>query len=165
MVWGLKFGIHMAKIAKGFGMSILGYSRSYDPIFKTLGIEFLKLNDVLKNADVLMLAVPLTPNTHNLINHKNAKLLKKECIIINVARNEIMECSLYHTLPNTIACDIDQKDALLNKKNILHTPHMAYYTQEALKRILDISLENMQQFIKGEVPQHCLKIQCKKEYT
>ena len=42
---------------------------------------------------------------------------------------------------------------------------MAYYTREALQRILEISLKNMQQFIRGEVPQHCLKIECKKEYT
>jgi len=39
---------------------------------------------------------------------------------------------------------------------------MAYYTAEALQRILNISLENMEQFIRGEVPMNCLKIECEK---
>jgi D-lactate dehydrogenase len=41
---------------------------------------------------------------------------------------------------------------------------MAYYTKEALQKILEISLENMLQFIAGERPQNCLKFECKKEY-
>lgn len=157
-------GLHMAKIAKGFGMKILGYSRTYDPIFETLDIEFIALEALLKNADVLMLAVPLTPSTRDLINTTNAQYLKKDAIIINIARKEIIENTLYHTLPNTIASDIDQNSALLDKENILQTPHMAYYTKEALNRILDISVLNMQQFIKGDTPQNCLRLQCKKEY-
>lgn len=158
-------GLQMAKIARGFGMKILGYSRTYNPVFETLDIQFVTLEDVLKNADVLMLAVPLTPSTDALINVNNSKLLQKNCILINIARNEIIEDSLYDTLPNTIACDIDRKNILLDKENILHTPHMAYYTEEALNRILDISLKNMKQFIQGDIPQNCLKIQCTKEYT
>jgi len=158
-------GLHMTKIAKGFGMHVLGYSRTEKPIFEELGIDFVSLEVVLKGADILMLAVPLSPSTEYLINTTNSQLIKENCIIINIARNEIIEPSLYHSLPNTIACDIDNNTSLSQKENILHTPHMAYYTSEALLRILQISLENMSQFIRGEVPQHCLKIECEKEYT
>jgi len=157
-------GMHMASISKGFGMRILGYSRTHKAEYEALGIEFISLDEVLKKADFLMLAVPLTPKTTNLINTNNSKLIKASCIIVNIARNDIIEPSLYHTLPNTIACDIDNTISLSKKDNILHTPHMAYYTSEALQRILNISLENMEQFINGEVPDNCLKIECKKEY-
>ncbi len=157
-------GLHMASIAKGFGMHILGYSRTQKPEYKTLGIHFVALEEVLKNADFLMLAVPLTPKTVKLINTENSQLLKASCIIVNIARKDIMQSSLYHTLPNTIACDIDSDTSLMGKNNILHTPHMAYYTAEALQRILQISLENMEQFIQGEVPQNCLKLACKEEH-
>jgi len=158
-------GMHMASIAKGFGMNILGYSRTHKPEYDVLGIDFVTLDKVLEDADILMLAVPLTPKTTHLLNPSNSHLLKRSCIIINIARSDIMESSLYHTLPNLIACDIDHDNALIGKENILHTPHMAYYTAEALQRILDISLENMQQFINGEIPKYCLKFECEKEYT
>jgi len=108
-------GLHMASIAKGFGMRVLGYSRTHKAAFKTLGIEFVSLEEVLGHADVLMLAVPLTPATTNLINRDNSRLLKDSCIIVNIARNEIMESSLYQTLPHTIACDIDHNMSLLTQ--------------------------------------------------
>ncbi len=158
-------GLHMAKIAKGFGMQILGYSRTHKPIFRTLDIHFVSLEEILKDSNILMLAVPLSPSTQNLINLTNSKLIKTDCIIINIARNDVIKKSLYHTLPNTIACDIDNDISLSHKDNILHTPHMAYYTHEALDRIMQISLENLNTFIKEERPLNCLKIICEKEYT
>ncbi len=157
-------GLQIAKIAKGFGMDILGYSRTKKPIFDTLGITFTSLEEVMKKADMLMLALSLTPATQNIIHEKNVLLLKKECIIINIARYEIMEKSLYQTLSNTIACDVDSDILLSQKENILHTPHMAYYTKEALERIQQISLENMKQFLSGETPTNSLELACKKDY-
>ncbi len=157
-------GLQIAKIAKGFGMYILGYSRTKKPIFDALDITFTSLEEVMKKADILMLALPLTPSTQNLIHEENVVLLKKECIIINIARYEIMEKSLYHTLPNTIACDVDSDISLSQKENILHTPHMAYYTKEALGRIQQISLENMKQFLSGQTPTNSLELACKKDY-
>lgn len=157
-------GLQMAKIAKGFGMKIFGYSRTRKPLYDELDIHFSSLEEVLKNADILMLAVPLSPSTRNMINEKNSLLIKKECIIINIARAEIIQDTLYHTLPHTICCDIDGDLSLYQKENILHTPHMAYYTNEALQKILKISLENMEQFLRGETPLNSLKLVCKKEY-
>ena len=70
-------GLHMAKIAKGFGMKILGYSRSEKPEFKTLGVDYVSLETVLKEADVLMLAVPLSPSTQTLSMHPIVRSSKK----------------------------------------------------------------------------------------
>ena len=157
-------GIHMAKIARGFGMKVLGYSRTYKPMYSELGIEFITLDEVLKNADILMPALPLTPNTKHIIHSENITLLKKECIIINVARCEIIEKSLYWSLDNLIASDVCDDKSLIHKKSFLFTPHMAYYTKEALERIMAISLENIEVFLSGEEPPNCLKLICKKEY-
>ncbi|MGC9351746.1 MAG: hypothetical protein ACP5D3_07130, partial [Sulfurovum sp.] len=70
----------------------------------------------------------------------------------------------YTTLPNSIASDVCSDITLAKKENFFYTPHMAYYTTEALQRILEISLENMQQFLAGETPRNCLKLVCEKEY-
>ncbi|MBD3790062.1 MAG: lactate dehydrogenase [Campylobacterales bacterium] len=157
-------GLQMAKIAKGFGMEVLGYSRTQKPLFDELGIRFTSLEEVLKNADIIMPALPLTPATQNLINLQNSHLIKKEAMIINTARGEIIEASLYDTLPNMIACDVCSNITLAQKENFFFTPHMAYYTKEALERILMISLENMEQFLAGKIPQNCLRLSCAKEY-
>ncbi len=157
-------GLQMAKIAKGFGMDILGYSRTKKPIFDTLGIHFVSLEEVLKHADILMIALPLTPLTQNLINKENSKLINKKTIIVNIARAEIIEESLYYELANSIASDVCSDISLAQKKDFLYTPHIGYYTREALKRILEISLQNMEQYLRGETPQNCLRFECKKNY-
>jgi len=91
-------------------------------------------------------------------------LLQKESIIINTARCEIIEKPLYWSLDNIIASDVCRDTTLAKKKSFLYTPHMAYYTKEALMRIMDISLLNIKQFLSGKQPQNCLKLECKKEY-
>ena len=48
--------------------------------------------------------------------------------------------------------------------NIIATPHMAYYTKEALNRINQISLDNLLDFLNNKTPRNCLEIECKKEY-
>ncbi len=157
-------GLQIAKIARGFGMDIFGYSRTKKPIFDALAIHFVSLEEVLKQADILMIALPLTPSTQNLINKENSTLIDKKTVIVNIARDEIVEESLYHSLENIIASDVCSDISLAQRKDFLYTPHMGYYTQEALERILDISLQNMEQFLRGETPQNCLISECKKNY-
>ena len=159
-------GERMVRIASGFGMEICVFSRTKKPIVDELGICFsTNLNDVLPGCDVLMIALPLTPATRELINTKNVKMLGKETIIVNVARAEILEESLYETLPNTICTDVLTNVKNARRENILYTPHMAYYTKEALERIREISLKNILAFLAHKPLPNCLKIVCEKEYS
>ena len=158
-------GTQMARIAKGFGMHLMGYTRTHRPVYDEIGIELTGLHELLEKSDVLMLALPLTPATKHIINAHNASFIRPEAIIINVARCEVIEPSLYITLPNSIASDVCSDITLAKQKNFFYTPHMAYYTREALQRILEISLQNMEQFIAGKTPQNCLKLACEKEYS
>jgi len=157
-------GERMARIGKGFGMELFAYSRTEKPVVKELDINFTTLEEVLKNSDVLMIALPLTPSTKNLINRKNSSLIKKECVIVNVARAEIMEDCVYRDLKNVLCLDVITNTDYVKKENILYTPHMAYYTKEALKRIMEISLNNMRAFIEGRPLPNCLKFSCEKDY-
>lgn len=157
-------GIQMARIAKGFGMKILGHTRTQKAVYHELEIELMDLDELLGKVDVLMLALPLTPATRGIINLENSMLIQPETIIINTARCEVMDPSLYITLPNMIASDVCDDITLARKENFFYTPHMAYYTEEALQRILETSLLNLKQFISGKRPQNCLKFECAKEY-
>ncbi len=158
-------GSRMAYIAKGFGMKISAWSRTRKPIVEALGIDFFEdLDAMLPECDVVMLAIPLTPATRNLIDAKRAARLKREAIIVNTARGEIIESSLYASLPNVLCLDVTADLEATKRPNVLYTPHMAYYTAEALQRIRQISLENMEAFIAGKPLPNCLKIPCQKDY-
>lgn len=159
-------GSRMAYIAKGFGMNISAWSRTKKPIVEALGIDFYDdLNAMLPDCDVLMLALPLTPATQNLIDTERAKLVKEGAIIVNTARGEIIEASLYASLPNILCLDVTADINATRRSNVLYTPHMAYYTAEALQRIRQISVENMEAFIAGKQLPNCLRISCQKDYA
>ena len=85
-------------------------------------------------------------------------------MIINIARAEIIEKEVYQNFDGIIATDVLPQWDLAKKENIIATPHMAYYTKEALQRIMQISLDNMLDFLNNKTPRNCLKLKCQKDY-
>ncbi|QCT94403.1 lactate dehydrogenase [Caminibacter mediatlanticus TB-2] len=157
-------GTQMAKIAKGFNAKTIGLNRSYKKEFDDLVDEFTQnLDYVLENSDFLFIALPLTPSTKNLINKENIKKFKGK-VIVNPARAEIIEEDVYRKFDGIIAADVLPNWDLAKKENIIATPHMAYYTEEALKRIMQISLENLLDFLDGKTPRNCLRVYLEKEH-
>ncbi len=153
-------GTQIVKIAKGFGANVIGFSRHK----KELDVKQTPvLEEVLENSDFLFIALPLTPQTKNLINCENIKHLRGK-IIINPARAEIISREVYEKFDGIIAADVLPDWDLAKKENIIATPHMAYYTKEALRRIMQISLDNLFDFLSGKTPRHCLKEECIKNY-
>ena len=159
-------GKQMARIASGFGMEIWSYTRHYDEEFcQRYSIQKCSFDELLSHCDVVMFAVPLTKETYHMLDLSKAKLLKKEAVVVNVARGEIINPEALEWLSLQIyglGLDvIEGEKELLAKKpqeflefiqrpTVLYTPHMAYYTKEALLRIQQISLENMRRFLRGE---------------
>lgn len=91
-------GKQIAGYCQAFGMKVLAVKRNPDneTIFPPE-----KLHDLLPQADVLMVCVPLTPETHGMIGENELKLLPKGAILINIARAEVIdETALYHALKN-----------------------------------------------------------------
>jgi len=152
-------GTQIVKIAKGFGANVIGYARHSKDFVKTTPV----LDEVLENSDFLFIALPLTPQTTNLINLENIKKFKGK-IIINPARAEIISKDVYENFEGIIAADVLPDWNLAKKENIIATPHMAYYTYEAIRRISQISLDNLQDFLNGKKPRFCLKTECEKNY-
>ena len=159
-------GKQVATIAKGFGMHVRAYTRHFDEEFcAALEIEKCKYPEVLENADFILFAVPLTPDTYHMLDRDSAKRIKKDASIINIARGEIIAQEVLEYLSdsiNALGLDVieNEKELLrtkprhflsfIQKPNILYTPHMAYYTKEALGRIRTISLRNMKNFLEGK---------------
>jgi len=83
---------HVARIAYGFEMNIIGYDLHENPdIVKDYGLQYVDLNTLLKTADIISLHLPLNDKTKYTINKKNIGLLKNSAIIINTARGGLIE--------------------------------------------------------------------------
>jgi D-lactate dehydrogenase len=153
-------GSQIVKIAKGFGANVIGFSRHK----KDLDIKQTPvLEEVLEKSDFLFIALPLTPQTKSLINMENIKKFRGK-VIINPARAEIISQDVYEKFDGIIAADVLPDWNLAKKDNIIATPHMAYYTKEALRRIMQISLDNLFDFLNGKIPRYCLKEECMKNF-
>jgi len=164
-----KIGRNMIQMAKGFDLKVIVYDIFKDEnLAKLYDFKYVSLDEILANSDILSLHLPFTKETEHLFSRENLNKIKKGCILINVARgNLISNENLAWALENGIfsACGLDtiedeemlftgqptelQKQILTNPK-VIFSPHCAYYTKEALQRILDTSVSNIEAYLKGE---------------
>ena len=85
-------GQHVARIAQGFYMNVLGYDIKQDKkLAKKLDFQYASLEEVLQKSDIITLHAPYNPHTHHIINHSNMSLVKKGAHIINTARGGLIE--------------------------------------------------------------------------
>lgn len=147
-----KISREVIKIAKVFNMKI--YCNTLHPeTHKDLleqGVEFLSLEKLLSNSDIISANIPLNKENKNLISKDKIGLMKKNATFINTSRAEIVDMNgliKYADENNTfnVGLDIDAENyrELLNIKrnNVIVTPHIAGGTEEAIRR-MDVELAN-----------------------
>ena len=146
-----KIGILSAKIFNAFGCKVIGYNRSKKSEFLNYG-SYETFENVIKNADILCIHMPSTPETKHLISKNELKLMKKSAYLVNTARSVDQEKDLVEALNNNqiagAALDVFEKepvdkDSKLFNTNLILTPHIAYKTTEALTRRAKITAENI----------------------
>ncbi|NJM05811.1 2-hydroxyacid dehydrogenase, partial [Candidatus Gracilibacteria bacterium] len=86
-----KIGAIFAAIMKGFGCRLLGYDVRENPECVALGVEYVALEDLLRQSDVISLHVPLFPATHHMINAKTLALVKEGAYLINTSRGALVD--------------------------------------------------------------------------
>lgn len=161
-----KIGSAVAARAKGFDMKVI----AYDPYIpkeaaEKLGIELVDLETLLKNADFVSIHSPLTDETRGMIGEEELKLMKKTAYIINTARGPIIqEEALYKALKNGwiagAGLDVyekeppDKNNPLFKLDNVVLTPHIAYYTQEAIWRLEMTAVEEAIRILQGQLPKN-----------
>jgi len=140
-----KVGSHVGKIARSFGMVVLGNDIDKSLAIKYKWIKFLSLKALLSKSDFVTVHTPLDKTTRNLINEKNIALLKKGAILVNCARGGIInENALIDSLKDkklSYACidvftdEPKVNDELLKLENVVLTPHLAGKTKESKQRV------------------------------
>ena len=85
-------GLHVIKMAKGFGMDVLVYdTRKNVFLSEVLDFQYVSLDTLLRHADIVTLHVPYTPATHHLMDRQRFKLMKRGALLINTARGGLVE--------------------------------------------------------------------------
>lgn len=152
-------GRAVGKIAKAFGMKVLAYNRSRCPEGEAIG-EYVSLEQLLAESDVISLHCPMTELTANIICKDTLTKMKDGAILLNTARGGlIQEAELAAALAEgklrAYAADvvseepIKETNPLLTAPNCILTPHMAWAPVEARQRIIDITVKNIQGYLDG----------------
>lgn len=150
-------GQQTARIGAAFGMRILYNSRSKKET--TLG-AFVDLEALFAQSDVVSLHCPLTSENRKFVNEGLLQLMKPRALFINTARGALInENHLADALNNGIiagaALDVlsveppHESNPLLHARNCLITPHIAWMSFEARQRIMNITAQNIETFLKG----------------
>jgi glycerate dehydrogenase len=131
-------------------LSVYGYSNS-------------TLEETLKKSDIISIHVPLTPETKNLITKKELQKMKNTSLIINTSRGGIInEEDLAWALNSDVigGAGVDvlteeppksENPLLGDVKNLIITPHIAWSSKEARQRLIDITVENIESFLRGDI--------------
>lgn len=169
-------GRRVVEIALAFGMQVLACDIEPDEeLARTNGVSYVSLDGLLQQADCISLHVPGGDATNKLLSEVQFAQMKKGVVLINTARGSVVDVqALLQALDEgtVAAAGLDvlpaeaamkqaaepgkqetdalrANRALLNRKNVLITPHSAFNTSEAIERILHTTADNIAKFIAG----------------
>ena len=166
-----KIGKVFIDICKGFGMQVCAYDPYPDP---SADIHYVTLKELFAGSDIISLHCPLTNQTEHLINAETIACMKKGVVIINTSRGGLIDAEALtegiKTKQVGAAClDVYEEESeifyednsghilqddvlarLISMPNVLLTSHQAFLTEEALNNIAEITVRNIEAFLKGE---------------
>ncbi|MFF2796608.1 2-hydroxyacid dehydrogenase [Lysinibacillus xylanilyticus] len=164
-----KIGLMTARLFKAFGANLIASDQSSrNPEAKELGIEYMELDELLAQSDIVSLHIPLLPSTKGLISEEKLALMKESAILINCARGPIVDNDALADALNEgqiAGAGIDVFDMeppipedykLLHAKNVILTPHVGFFTDEAMELRARIAFDNTIAFLEGK-PQNIIK--------
>lgn len=153
-------GRRTAELAHAFGMKILAYApRPKEPLPYD-GFRFCSLEELLAESDVVSLHCPLTPENRGMINAERLGMMKKTAFLINTARGPLIDEEALAQALNEgriagAGLDVLSKEPptadnpLFTAKNAIITPHIAWATLEARRRLMQTAGENITAFLQG----------------
>jgi D-lactate dehydrogenase len=143
-------GVHVIKIAKGFGMKVICYDTKPNHILtELLDYKYVNLDELLQTSDIITLHCPYNEHTHHLINMNNIEKVKKGTLFINTARNGIIEPkALYYAIEKGIfggaGLDVFEGEELIKEENQMLTKNVSVdHLETILKRNILLRYENV----------------------
>ena len=170
-----KIGRIAAQILKGFGMRVLAFDPFPTPEWAVqYGVEYVETEMIFKESDIVSLHAPLTPETDHIIRTESIALMKPGVMVVNVSRGRLVHTTalieglksghiggvaldvyeeeegvFFEDLSGAVLHD-DELARLLSFHNVLITSHQAFLTEEALREISRVTVENLRRFTDGQ---------------
>lgn len=162
-----RIGRAVGRLAKAFGMRVIAYSRSQCDEGRAIG-EYVDLDTLLAQSDILTLHCPLFPETEKLINENTIAKMKDGAMLVNTARGGLLdEAAVARALRDgklrCAAVDVVSQEPmrednpLLSTRKCIITPHIAWAPVESRQRLLDCVVENIRGFLNG-TPQNVVNL-------
>lgn len=171
-------GTVLARILTGFGCRLVAHDPYPNDECVALGVEYVTMAELLPQSDVVSLQCPLTPQTHHLIDDAAIALLKPGAMLVNTSRGAVIDTpavirGLKSGRVGSLGLDVYEEESdlffedlssriipddvfarLLTFPNVLITGHQAFFTEEALTAIADVTLANVTAFERDGRPLH-----------
>jgi D-lactate dehydrogenase len=172
-----KIGRLVAKIFLGYGCKVVAYDPYPDTAWAAANeVEYVPFNALLARSDIVTLHLPLTPESHHLLNADTIAQMKPGAHIVNTSRGKLIDTTALIQHLKTghlggVALDVyeeeeglffedhsgeilqdDELNLLLSFANVLITSHQAFLTHEALHEIARVTVENVGLLARGEAP-------------
>ena len=169
-----KIGICMARICKGYGMTVLGWDAyPNEELVKEGLMTYVDKEELFRRSDLISLHAPLFPSTRHIVNEQSIRLMKDTAMLVNTARGALIDTeALIAALKNgkfhAVALDVyegeddnvytDRSDKiitdditarLLMVPQVVVTSHQAFFTREAMQAIAVVTMENARNFNEG----------------
>lgn len=172
-----KIGAAMCRICKGFGMKVLAYDVYQNEALKDF-VEYVSLEKVLSDSDVISLHCPLTDSTYHMINIDTIRQMKDGVILVNTSRGALVKTDdlvegirmlkfagvgldVYEEETNNVFEDRSDEilehsttSRLLSFPNVMITSHQGFFTREALNAIATITLQNVRDSEEGNASEN-----------
>jgi glycerate dehydrogenase len=156
-----RIGRRVGELAHAFGMSVLAVTRSSSPSPAYQPFEWTELEELFRRSDVISLHCPLTPETAGMVQRDRLSQIKPGAFLINTSRGGlVVERDLADALNDGRLAGaavyvvsrepIQAKNPLLTARNCLITPHIAWATNEARRRLLETTIANVAAFLAGQ---------------
>ena len=150
-------GRRVAEIALAFGMQVKALTSKSANVLPA-GIEKVDMEELLASSDVISLHCPLTDSTRHLINRETLQHMKPSAILINTGRGPLVDdqavaSALAEEQLAAFCADVLTEEPpkvdnpLLSQPNAFITPHIAWATEEARSRLLQVAISNVRAFL------------------
>jgi D-lactate dehydrogenase len=170
-----KIGVCLAHIMRGFKCKLIAYDPFPNPAFKEYG-EYMSLEELLPQCDIVSLHCPLMEKTRHIINAKTLALMKPDAMLVNTSRGGLVDTkSVVQALKDGklggMALDVyeaegklfyndhsgeiindDDLARLMSFPNVLICGHQGFFTEEALREISECTFRNLEDFT---MERHC----------
>lgn len=165
-----KIGRVFARIMRGFDCDILGYDKFSNSEFIAAGGRYASLDEICERADIISLHCPLTPETYHIMNATTLATMKPGALLVNTSRGGLIDTeaaieALKGGRLGGLAIDVYEQEAdlffqdlsseiiaddviqrLVSFPNVIVTGHQAFFTREAVGKIVATTLESIADF-------------------